>query len=265
MNTYSTSDIARIIGIHANTVRLYETCGLIPRPERKENGYRVFTDLHLEQFRLARAALQVEVLQNGLRKRAVQIIMVSAAGDYERAARLTREYMIQVDMETAHAEEAIGITKEILSASDKESVSGKDCPGPETVYTRKEAARSLGVTIDTLRNWELNGLFTIKRRENGYRVYTEEDMRRLKIIRSLRCANYSLSAILRMLHSLSSDPEADIRKVIDTPDEGDDIITACDKLLTSLSEAKKNACYVAEQIEKMKKMKPTFNHQASRL
>ena len=68
MNTYKTIDIARIIGIHVNTVRLYEKCGLIPKPERLGNGYWVFTDLHIEQFRLARAALQVEVLQNGLRK-----------------------------------------------------------------------------------------------------------------------------------------------------------------------------------------------------
>ena len=33
MNTYKTIDIARIIGIHVNTVRLYEKCGLIPKPE----------------------------------------------------------------------------------------------------------------------------------------------------------------------------------------------------------------------------------------
>ena len=85
MNTYKTIDIARIIGIHVNTVRLYEKCGLIPKPERLGNGYRVFTDLHIEQFRLARAALQVEVLQNGLRKQAVDIIKVSALGNYEKA------------------------------------------------------------------------------------------------------------------------------------------------------------------------------------
>ena len=48
MNTYKTIDIARIIGIHVNTVRLYEKCGLIPKPERLGNGYRVFTDLRIE-------------------------------------------------------------------------------------------------------------------------------------------------------------------------------------------------------------------------
>lgn len=248
MNTYKTIDIARIIGIHVNTVRLYEKCGLIPKPERLGNGYRVFTDLHIEQFRLARAALQVEVLQNGLRKQAVDIIKVSALGNYEKAMELTRRYIAQIDIEKANAEEAIRITHSILSGMSESNV------GVQRTYRRKEAADILGVTIDTLRNWELNGLFTIKRTENRYRVYTEEDMLRLKIIRSLRCANYSLSAILRMLQALSDDPQTNIRIAINTPKEDDDIIRSCDKLLTSLNEAKNNAFYVTCQIEKMKKI-----------
>ena len=83
MNTYRTSEIAEIIGVHPNTVRLYEELGLIPKPGRLPNGYRVFTELHIEQFRLARLAFQIEVLQNGLRKKIVQMVKVSAAGDYE--------------------------------------------------------------------------------------------------------------------------------------------------------------------------------------
>lgn len=248
MSTYKTIDVARIIGIHVNTVRLYEKGSLIPKPERLSNGYRVFTDLHIEQFKLARAALRVEVLQNGLRKQAVDIIKVAALGNYEKALGLTRRYIAQLDIEKANAEEAIRITRNILSG-----VSERNAKMQRT-YRRKEAADVLGVTIDTLRNWELNGLFTIKRTENRYRVYTEEDMLKLKIICSLRCANYSLSAILRMLRALSDDPQTNIREAIDTPKEEDDIIRACDKLLTSLNEAKKNAFYVVCQIEKMKKL-----------
>jgi len=40
--TYSTSQIAEIAGLHPNTVRMYEEWGLIQKPERKKNGYRVF-------------------------------------------------------------------------------------------------------------------------------------------------------------------------------------------------------------------------------
>lgn len=140
ISTYKTIDIARIIGIHVNTVRLYEKCSLIPKPERLSNGYRVFTDLHVEQFKLARAALQVEVLQNGLRKQAVDIVKVSASGNYEKAMELTGRYISQIDSETANAEEAIQITRSILSGIGDRKV------GMQNTYRRKEAADILPLT-----------------------------------------------------------------------------------------------------------------------
>lgn len=244
MRTYKTAEIAHSIGIHPNTVRLYEELGLIPRPERKANGYRVFTDFHLEQIKLARIALKAEVLQNGLRKQAIDIIKTSSSGNFNKAISLTEHYLQQIKSEQKNAEEAIAITRRLLSDNKPQTGS--------LTLTRKETAAHLHISMDTLRNWEMNGLLTVKRKQNGYRIYTEEDIRRLKIIRSLRCANYSLSAILRMLNALSNDPEADIREIIDTPRENDDIISVCDKLLSSLQYAKQNAQTMLVQLEKMK-------------
>jgi DNA-binding transcriptional MerR regulator len=246
MNTYTTSDIAHRAGIHPNTVRLYEELELIPKPERQKNGYRVFTDFHLEQIKLARLALKAEVLQNGLRKQAIVIIKTSAAGKFDTALRLTARYLEQIGKEQSNAEEAIAITKRLLSGDGREINAA--------ALKRKEAAEYLQITMDTLRNWEMNGLLTVKRKQNGYRIYTNEDIRRLKIIRSLRCANYSLSAILRMLNTFARYPEADIRLVIDTPKESDDIISVCDKLITSLQCAEQNGISMLEQLTQMKKL-----------
>lgn len=245
MNTYKTAEIAHSIGIHPNTVRLYEELGLIPKPAREANGYRVFTDFHMEQFKLARTALKVEVLQNGLRKQAIDIIKVSASGNFDRAVFLTDRYLQQIKREQRNAEEAIAITEKLLSDDNQEV--------DNAILTRKEAADYLQISMDSLRNWEMNGLLTVKRKQNGYRIYTAEDVRRLKIIRSLRCANYSLAAILRMLSTLENDPEADIREAIDKPEENDDIISVCDELLTSLRCAEENAQIMLMQLEKMKK------------
>jgi len=245
MNTYKTSEIARYIGIHPNTVRLYEELELISKPERKENGYRVFGDFHIEQIKFARMALKVEVLQNGLRKQAINIIKTSATGNFDRAILLTENYLQQIKSEQKNAEEAIEITKMLLSGNNQDINSA--------ILTRKETANYLQISMDSLRNWEMNGLLNIKRKQNGYRVYTDEDIRILKIIRSLRCANYSLSAILRMLNTLSKNPEADIRQAIDTPKESDYIISVCDKLLTSLHCAEQNAEIMLTQLENMKK------------
>lgn len=117
---------------------------------------------------------------------------------------------------------------------------------------RKDVSELLDISIDTLRNWEMNGLLTVKRKDNGYRVYTDEDIRRLKIIRSLRCANYSLEAILRMLHQLSQNPDTDIRTALNTPKQTDDIISVCDRLIVSLSAAEKNAYALLDMLQEMK-------------
>ncbi len=249
MHVYKTHEVSKIIGIHVNTVRLYEECRLISKPKRLNNGYRVFHDLHIEQFKMVRAVLKVEVLQNGLRKKAVDILKVAAQGKYKEAVDLAESYLQQIDLERYRAEEAIEIAGRMLNGKEVNNTQ------KETVMTRKEAAETLQITMDTLRNWELNGLIKVKRRQNRYRVYMEEDIQRLKVIRSLRCANYSLSSILRMLQVFSQNPEADIRNAINTPKDNEDVITACDKLLTSLDDAKENMLFAVSQMHKLRKMK----------
>lgn len=243
MKTYKTSEVAKIIGIHPNTVRLYEEWGLIPQTERKANGYRVFTDFHIEQLRLARIAFQIEVLQNGLRKKIVEMVKVSASGNFDKALVLAEEYLSQIHKEQENAEEAISITKQILD--------GK--PAADTLcLKRKEVSGYLGVSMDTLRNWERNGLLRVKRKQNGYRFYTGGDVKRLKMIRSLRCANYSLEAILRMLNALSDNPQANIGQVLNTPKADTDIISVCDKLIVSLQAAAENAEKMTDILADMK-------------
>lgn len=249
MNKYKTSEVAKIIGIHVNTVRFYEKCELISKPDRLDNGYRVFTDLHIEQFKLARAVLKVEILQNGLRKKIIKIIKISAKGNFNKAEQLIYDYLNQIDIEIKNANEAIEISQLIINYSKNYKIDDIQ------EFTRKETAEYLSITVDTLRNWELNGLISIKSKKNGYKIYTLDDIQKLKIIRSLRCANYSLSSILRMLKALSYDSNANIRQVINTPNPDNNIITACDKLLISLNDAKKNALYALKQIEKIKKLK----------
>lgn len=244
MTNYKTSEIAKIIGVHPNTVRLYEKLKLIPDAKRLPNGYRVFNDFHLEQFKLARLALQIEILQNGLRKKIIQMIKTSAKGDFDTALSLTREYLIQIKEEQKNAEEAIVIVKQILSGEFYQN---------DIYLKRKDVSKYLNISMDSLRNWEMNGLITIKRKQNGYRIYNNDDINRLKIIRSLRCANYSLEAILRLLNQLSKNPNIDIKMVLDTPETDVDIITVCDKLITSLLLAKSNTKKLMSMLNKMKK------------
>lgn len=245
-NTYSTSQIAKIVGLHPNTVRMYEEWGLIHKPKRKPNGYRIYNDIHIKQFQLSRKALQTEIMQSGLRERIINAVKLSAEYRFDEAEEQVLEYIRIAKQETENAKEAAKIC-EILW--QKPEANG-------TVYKRSQAAKELGLTIDTIRNWEMNGLLTVKRKQNGYRVYDSNDINRLKVIRTLRCANYSLSAILRMLNRYDNGMDKEnILDILNTPEADDDIISACDKLIVSLENAIENAYEVISILKEIKQMK----------
>ena len=153
------------------------------------------------------------------------------------------EYRSQIQREQRNAEESIGIAKQILSGKSVE----------HTIFLkRKEVSDYLDISMDTLRNWERNGLLQVKRKQNGYRAYTGEDIERLKMIRTLRLANYSLEAILRMLNALEQNPQADMKQVLNTPQADADIVSVCDRLIVSLKDAEKNAEKMIHILSEMK-------------
>ena len=232
MKTYTTSQVAGILGIHPNTVRLYEAWQLNPQARRRPNGYRVFTDFHLAQLRLVRVAFRTEVLQSGLRRKIVEAVKASARGDFDRALALTEEYHSQAGEEIRRAEEAVRVARRIHARAGEQA---------EVCLTRREVCARLGLTTDALRNWERNGLLRPGRLQHGLRVYDAADLDRLMMIRALRCAGYSLEAILRMLTALARDPRADMAQALNTPGEGAEIISVCDRLITSLRAAEQHA------------------------
>ena len=241
---YSTRDIAAAVGVHVNTVRFYEEIGFITKPERRPNGYRVYTRLQLEQCRVVRRAMRAEVLQNGLRQKAVEIVRLCAALDFDGACAAALEYRDMLDAEIVRARQAADTVQNALGQSAREE---------PLRLNRREAAERLGVTGETLRTWERSGLLTVRRRENGYRVYDAADMARLNIIRTLRCANYSLAAILRLLNRLEQSGVGSVETVLDTPDDEEDVLSACDRLIASLTATRADADALRGMIEALEK------------
>lgn len=76
-----TSEIANTVGIHPNTVRLYEEWGYLPPVERTPSGYRKFSDTHLDQVKLIRLVMNFTWMGGEIRKTAYQIISSGSEGD----------------------------------------------------------------------------------------------------------------------------------------------------------------------------------------
>lgn len=245
MKYYKTSELADAVGIHANTVRLYEQWGLLPPIPRGPNGYRLFTRDHLEQLRLARIALRCNYVVGDIRKSAVAVIKTAASGLLEDALENAFTHLGLIKTERAKAEEALRLVEQWLHGPAVE-----DTSPPRYI---KGTAKLLGVTTDTLRNWELNGLIRVPRSPgNGYRQYGKNEINRLKVIRTLRTANYSIMAVLRMMLHVDKGKKDNIRAVLDTPDPEEDIVYATDKWISTLMESEKNAGEIIVQLNKMK-------------
>lgn len=223
------TDLARAVGAHPNTVRRYEALGWIPPAPRAANGYRRFSQRHLDCLRLARLIVGRTYPNLTFRRAAMRIIPHAVAGDWEAALEQGHAYLALVQAERAQAELAAALLQAWAEGE------GAGATGPPMRIGR--AARLLGVSIDVLRNWERNGLITVPREaDNRYRAYTPADISRLRIIRLLSRAGYSQMAILRMLLRLDGGNATHLRAALDTPAPDEDVYTAADRWLSALAD-----------------------------
>lgn len=68
------------------------------------------------------------------------------------------------------------------------------------MYRIKQASQLTGVSSDAIRYYERAGVLPPPRRaENGYRLYADDDLQRLRFIRQARLLDLSLEAIAEIL------------------------------------------------------------------
>jgi len=237
-----TSNIAKAVGVHPNTVRLYEEWGFLPPIPRSASGYRQFTEAHLDQMRLARTALHGGWSGQKIRRSAAALVRQAASGDLGGALEQAYHHLVLVQAERAQAEAAAELLERWAQGADATAES----------LRIGEAAKLLDVTADMLRNWERNGLIEVPRNpRNRYRRYGATEIGRLRVIRMLSRAGYSLMAILRMLIRLDQGEKTDLRQVLDTPRPDEDAYFAADRWLSALAGQEQRATEMIAQLEAM--------------
>ncbi len=237
-----TSEIASAVGVHPNTVRLYEEWGFLPPIPRSPSGYRRFTAVHLAQMKLARIALQWPY--PGGKDVVVDLVKQAAAGNLGDALELAYRFLSQVQAEQAQAETAVAFLEQ-WAQGQRVDTTGRPLP-------IGRAAAKLAVSADMLRNWERNGLLTVPRHpQNGYRLYGAPEIGRIRVIRMLRQAGYSTMAILRMMRQFDAGDTKNLRQALDTPDPEEDIYYVSDNWLTTLAKAEQRAQAIIRQINTM--------------
>jgi DNA-binding transcriptional MerR regulator len=239
-----TSDVAKAVGVHPNTVRLYEEWGFLPPIPRSASGYRRFTEAHLDQMRLARMALHGPWPGRNIKRSALALVKQAASGDLGGALEQAYHHLALVQAERAQAEAAAELLERWARGTAADATAKPLQIG--------EAAGLLDVTTDILRNWERNGLIQVPRNpRNGYRLYGAAEIGRLRVIRMLSRAGYSMMAILRMLLQLDQGQKENLRQVLDTPRPDEDVYSAADQWLSTLDAQEQRALGIIAQLEEM--------------
>jgi len=190
-----TRDLAQAGHISVQQVRNYEAGGLIPPAERSPAGYRLYTQQHLAALKTARS------LAGGYGwLRTSAIMQALYRGELSAALALIDERHAEFASKRLQVEQTLAALRALAAQS------------PPTASTRHpvllrvgEAAKQVGVRVSALHFWEQQGLLhPLREQSSRYRLYDEQQMRRLRVVALLREAGYDFNVILPVLDELAA-------------------------------------------------------------
>lgn len=190
---YSPKHIAEYLGVSTTTLRRYEEQGLIPEVPRNNSNHRLYTQIHFQAFITIRALLQgydIPVVYEVMRN--------IKSGNIKKAFWMINEQQYNIEREKRRVVEVLTMLKNV------------DVNGYGTIKTKDymsigEVAKIAGVNTSAIRHWEKEGLICSKRdKENDYRMFSFDELRKILLISSLRSTVYYIDNIRELLKDLDT-------------------------------------------------------------
>jgi DNA-binding transcriptional MerR regulator len=190
-----TIDLAQAGQISVQQVRNYEADGLIPPAERSPGGYRLYTQQHLVALKTTRSLVGGYGWQ-----RARAIMQALHQGELSVALALIDERHVDLASKRLQVEQTLSVLRALAAGST--AVQSSRHPQRFRVG---EAAKQVGVRVSALHFWEQQGLLhPLRDQYSRYRLYDEQQMRRLRVVVLLREAGYDFNVILSVLDELAA-------------------------------------------------------------
>jgi DNA-binding transcriptional MerR regulator len=191
-------ELARFAGVSTQQIRNYEAFGLFPPVPRSANGYRVFSERHLDALRTTRAMANAGFSQ----AQALEVMQAIHSGDVAAVLERIDARHAEIAAQRFQLERTLATIRVLIAGMDDRP--GQMAPQREALRIG-EAARAVGVRPSALRFWEDEGLLKPARdARSGHRLYDRRQMRRLEVIVLLRGANHGFDAIRSVLDELSA-------------------------------------------------------------
>lgn len=190
---YTPTLIAKQLNVSTTTLRRYEDQGLIPDVPRTVSNRRCYTSIHVQAFITIRALLQgyeIPVVYDVMRKIKGQ--------QMESALWAINQEQHNTQVEKERLEEVLRMFRDVdLSKYKDLTVSDS--------MTIGEVAQMAGVNPSAIRHWEQEGLISSNRnKDNGYRVFTLTELRKIILISSLRKTVYYIENMKQLLNEIET-------------------------------------------------------------
>ncbi|UKS31101.1 MerR family transcriptional regulator [Paenibacillus sp. HWE-109] len=191
MRYYRPVDIAKELQISTSALRHYESWGVVPLPERSDNGYRLYTKVHLVYFRCLRAMLPGFGFT----------LTYDVLRDIQKADMDHAFWLVNAEQAKLH-EEKRAADQSLVLLQDPQLTVFKDRK-LNKLMTIGEVAAITNVQSSAIRHWEKEGLLKPERDpRNGYRFYTPVHVRQILLINNLRRTVYYLGKMKELVQAV---------------------------------------------------------------
>lgn len=232
--------LSKLTGVKAGTIRFYEKCGFLEPAKRLPNGYRIFCRRHIYQIRVCRLVFGGFVNKR-LRKISKGVLQSSKDWDLEAYSQAADRYLQAVEEDIRRTKIAVDFV------IDKLQETGEECFS----YTKKQAVGLAGVTSETIRNWERNGLFRQRARYEK-RLYSQQELARMYVIRLLLDNGYSMMAVRSFFREYDGGDREAVRRQLMEPGENEDLIYRADRYMETLLKTREKTRQLCAMADEMK-------------
>ncbi|MBC9130030.1 MerR family transcriptional regulator [Frischella sp. Ac48] len=118
------NELAKVVGCSTETIRFYEKTGLLFRPERGANNYRIYHKKHLERLLFIRNCRALEMSHDEIKTLITIMVNPNNQAEHDNAHQLLQAHLQHID---ERIEELTNLRQQLMKLQNHCHSSNQSC------------------------------------------------------------------------------------------------------------------------------------------